>query len=182
MDDALAELKAVLELSDDDPEAHRIYGAISLLRRNFDEAKFHIEKALAVNPNDAHIAAKSANFYSHYGDPEKALALLEHAVTINPHHPDWYWQEFGLAAWANEDFPAASQHLIKSSARTDFDYAYLAASHAAMGNSKEANNCVQLFRGISSNMTARIYSDRQPFRLSEVRQRLEDQLLAAGLR
>ncbi len=181
IDAAFDELNKALELNDDEPEAHRIYGAISQMRREFDQAKYHIDKALAINPNNSHVLAKSANFYSHFGEPEKALELLERAVTVNPHHPDWYWQEYGLACWVGENYTAAIEHLVKLTARTDFDHAYLAASHAALGNVDEANNNARRLKAINPETTAESFADRQPFRLDAMRSRLKEQLMAAGL-
>jgi len=181
VDEALGELNKVLALDEEDPETHRMYGAICAWRRNFDEAKFHIDKALTVNPNNAHVLAKSTNFYSNYGDPEKALELIKRAITINPHHPDWYWQEFGLACWANEEYEAATEHLVKSSTRADVDHAYLAASHAALGNAAEAEGNARRFEEINPDTTAEMFVNRQSFRLDEMRARLADQLTTAGL-
>ena len=181
VDDALEELTKALALNEEEPEAHRIYGSISLWRRDFERGKFHIDKALTANPNNSHVLAKSANFYSHYGEPKKALELLEHAVTINPYHQDWYWQEFGLACWANKDYENATAHLIKSTAMTDTDYAYLAASHVALGNGAEAEQNARRFEEINPDSTAEIFAERQSFRLDAVRTRLKQQLTTAGL-
>lgn len=181
VDDALVELKKVLASNSEDPEANRIYGALSLMRRDFEQAKFHIDRALAANPNNAHLLGKSANFYSHYGDPAKALELLERAVTINPHHPDWYWQEFGFAHWVAESYGAAVEHLNRSTVLTDFDHAYLAASHVAMGEPEKAAREVERFRAINPETTAKLFAARQPFQHGETRERLRQQLVAAGL-
>lgn len=180
VDDALIELNQALELNEEEPEAHRIYGAICVMRRDFEQAKFHIDKALAANPNNAQVLGKSANFYSHYGEPERALELLERAVTINPHHPDWYWQEFGLAHWVNEAYGAAVDCLNRSTGLADFDHAYLAASHAALANSVAASESASRFQGINPQTTAEIFTIRQPYRHAETRDRLKQQLVSAG--
>lgn len=181
VDDALVEVNKVLESNDEDPEANRIYGAICLMRRDFEQAKFHIERALAANPNNPHLLGKSANFYSHYGDPAKALKLLERAVTINPHHPDWYWQEFGLAHWVAESYGEAVEYFNRSTVLADFDHAYLAASHGVLGEPEKAARNAERFQAINSETTARLFAVRQPFKHSETRERLREQLVAAGL-
>ena len=181
LNDARDELNKVLEQDADDPETHRIYGAISMVRRDFDMAKFHTDKALTANPNNAHILASSARIYSLYGEPKKALEFIERAIIINPHHPDWYWQNFGLACWADEDYDATTSHLSKLVVQSDFEHAYLAASQAALGNDAEANHHAHRFAEINPETTAEIFATRQPFRLDAMRTRLKDQLTYAGL-
>ncbi len=177
----LDELKTVFEINEDEPEAHRIYGAISLYQGEFEQARFHVEKALAANPNNPHILAKSANFFSHYGMPQKSLELLNYAVAINPHHPDWYWQEFGLAHWVSENYAASIDHFSRSTSLADFDHAYMAASHVGLGEDNAAARNAQHFREINPETTADIFAVRQPFRSEEVRQRLKQQLVEAGM-
>jgi adenylate cyclase len=179
--DELVELDKVLELDSEDPETHRMYGGICMLRRDFELAKFHFDKARDINPHNSHILARSAHFHCHYGEPETALELLDRAISINPHHPDWYWQVFGLACWVNEDYESATRHLVKSAARTDYDHAYLAASHAALGNDAEANSNARRFEEINPETTAEIFATRQPFRDPDLGERLKLQLTTAGL-
>lgn len=176
LDEAVTEVQLALESDENDPEAHRIMGAILLMRRDYERARFHIDRAMEINPNNSHVLAKSGNFYSYYGDPSKALELLEMATHLNPHHPDWYWQEFGLAAWAAGDYAAAIGHLQKSAVLTDFDHVYLAASHAALGNNGAAAENLVHYRRINESLTTHAFADLQPFRLDEVRERLNGQL------
>jgi adenylate cyclase len=181
LDDCQAELDKVLELDNQDPETHRMCGSISLLRRDFELAKFHFDKARDINPNNSHILANSARFHCHYGEPETAFKLLDRAIAINPHHPDWYWQIYGLACWVNEDYEAATKHWVKLAARADYDHAYLAASHAALGNGAEANASARRFEEINPETTAEIFATRQPFRDPNLGTRLKLQLTTAGL-
>ncbi|MEM7427193.1 MAG: tetratricopeptide repeat protein [Pseudomonadota bacterium] len=181
LDDALHELNQALALDENEPEAHRIYGAICMVKRDFEKAKFHIDKAVAANPNNAHVLAKSANFYAHYCDAERAIELLEHAIAINPHHPDWYWQEFGIACWVKEDYAAAVDHLSKLTQRTDSDYVFLAVCLGALGDEAGAKANAEGFRKIAPKSTAKMFAARQPFRLDEVRARLVRQMNAAGI-
>ncbi len=72
-------------------------------------------------------------------------------------------------------------HLVKSAARADYDHAYLAASHAALGNDAEANSNARRFEEINPETTAEIFITRQPFHDPEIGERLKLQLMAAGL-
>jgi len=181
LDNAKTELDKVLEQDAEDPETHRMYGAISLIRREFDQGKYHIDKALAANPNNSHILASAAYFYTHYGEPDHAVELIDRAMIINPQHPDWYWQNLGHACWGQADYEAAVAHIIKQARLTDFDYAYLAASRAALSNSKEARRDIDHLKEINADMTAEFFANRQPFRLEKMRSCLKEQLISAGL-
>lgn len=180
VNDAKEELDKVVELDPDDPETQRMYGAICLIRREFEQGKFHVDKSLAANPNNSHILASAANFYTRYGEPKRAIELIERAMIINPHYPDWYWQNLGHACWAEADYQSATGHFIKQARLSDFDYAYLAASNAALGNAPDANSYVGHLKEINQDTTAQVFADSQYFRLEEMRDRLKTQLAEAG--
>lgn len=62
LEEALTYVKTALSLDAGESEAHRILGAIHLMNRDFERAEKHINRASVLNPNDADIMTKAANF------------------------------------------------------------------------------------------------------------------------
>jgi TolB-like protein/Tfp pilus assembly protein PilF len=77
-------------LDDRDHVTHCILGRILLYRREFEAARDHLGRALALNPNDADVLAHLAGGYAYLGEPERGLACGEDARALNPLHPQWY--------------------------------------------------------------------------------------------
>ncbi|TIP95713.1 MAG: hypothetical protein E5X58_01555 [Mesorhizobium sp.] len=82
--------KKAVALDDTDPLPHVILGWVHHGRREFDRAKEHLERAMAINPNDADTLAKSALALAWSGDGAAVIELAEAAIRLNPHFPGWY--------------------------------------------------------------------------------------------
>ena len=85
-----------LEIDQNDHEAHRIMGAISLVRGDFELARHHQERAMELCPSDAYIMGKNAALLVYLGEPEKALEIVQHAMRINPFCPDDLFVDEGM--------------------------------------------------------------------------------------
>jgi TolB-like protein/DNA-binding SARP family transcriptional activator len=82
-------LKAV-ELDDADHIPHVILAWAHIWQRDFEEARHELERALALNPNDADLLAESCGAWKYLGEPEAAIAAGNLALRLNPLHPPWY--------------------------------------------------------------------------------------------
>jgi adenylate cyclase len=61
-----------------------------LYSRQHDEAMAEYAQALTLNPNDSDILAEYADALSYVEQPERGLELMDKAMRLNPHYPDWY--------------------------------------------------------------------------------------------
>jgi adenylate cyclase len=77
-----------------------------------DRADDHYSKAVELNPNHANIAAKFASFLSYTGRPQAAAASVTRAIRLNPHHPDWHWQDLGLALYVGGRYTEAVKAML----------------------------------------------------------------------
>src|SRR5690606_7405530 len=59
--------------------------------REFDRAGRHVERALALNPNDADMLVQSGLSLAYLGDPARGITTTEAAIRLNPFHDDWYF-------------------------------------------------------------------------------------------
>jgi adenylate cyclase len=183
VDDAMARVQKALSLDENESEAHRIIGAIYLHRdRQFDRAEYHITKAVTLNPNDANTAAKAAELYSYTGRSQEAVASVKRAMRLNPHHPDWYWQELGLALYVGGQHTDAINAFNRIANLVEFDYAYLAACCVALGEIEQAKSHIANMHQIRPRASIRYYEQSQPYKNDSDLQRFLDALRKAGLK
>ncbi len=180
-------------LDDSDPMVQVILGRILLYRRRFDEAAFHVDRALSLNSNDTDVLVHAALCRTYLGDPESALALGKKAMRLHPAFPPYYGGPVGLALFAlgrdAEVLAIGSQTPI--SMFVDIP-AFLAASCALSGDLERARFYLAEFL---SQLGDRITFGRppdpgeplrwllhvNPFRRPEDIERLEQGLRLAGL-
>ena len=126
-------------LDDADPMVQVVLGRILLYRRQFNEAAFHVDRALSLNPNDTDMLVHAALCRAYLGDGESALALGTKAMRLNPCFPPYYTAPVGLALFIlgrdAEVLEVGSQAPI--STFVDIP-AFLAASCALTGNLERA--------------------------------------------
>ena len=79
-----AALKA-LQLDDDLAEAHAAYGGVLSEGYEFAEARYHLERAIELDPNNA-IAheALGLEIFMNFGEPDRGLAEVRHAQELDP--------------------------------------------------------------------------------------------------
>src|SRR6185436_16605193 len=78
------------QLDDADAIVQVVLARILIYRRRFDEATYHVDRALALNPNNTDVLVQASICRSHLGDGESALELAARAMRLNPAHPPWY--------------------------------------------------------------------------------------------
>jgi TolB-like protein/tetratricopeptide (TPR) repeat protein len=84
-------------LDDGDAVVQVVLGRILLYRHRYDEAEYHVGRALALNPNDTDVLVHAGLCRGYLGDGESALALARKAMRLNPSYPSWYTAPEGLA-------------------------------------------------------------------------------------
>ena len=138
---AIANARKALALDDTDSEAHRRLGGIYLFRGDHEQAEFHLDKALSLNPNDADSWAYRALYCIYDGRPLEALEPLGRATRRNPFHPSWYLWFIGLAHYGARQYEAAIGPLktaIGLFPKFVAPRRHLAASYARLGRLEEA--------------------------------------------
>lgn len=183
IDECRARVQKALLIDENESEAHRIMGAMSLHRdRKYDRAEYHMNKAVSLNPNDANTAAKVAELFSFTGRPQEAVASVKRAMSLNPQHPDWYWQEMGLALYVGGQYTEAINAFNRIANPVEFDHAYLAVCCVALGEIDQAKSHVADLRNMSSRASIRIYEKTQPYKNAADLERFIDALRKAGLK
>ncbi len=79
------------QLDDSDHIIQLVLGRILLYRRRFDQAEEHIEKSMALNPNDADCLVQIASCKGYFGKPAEDEKLFAKALRLNPYRNIWYY-------------------------------------------------------------------------------------------
>jgi len=143
---AFEHARRAVELDDSDHVSHCILSRVHLFRRAFELAEKHLERAMALNPNDADCLARMAATRAQLGDAAAGIALGEAALALNPRYPDWY---VGLISLA---YLMAARHeeavaLMERAPDVFIDTrAFLAIAYAYLGNRAKARENAAAFR------------------------------------
>lgn len=135
------------ELDETDHVVQTVLGRIQLFRRNFGQARAHFERALALSPNDAETLVQIAIWTGYLGDGERAVAMAEKALRLNPLHGPSYFVYAALPYFFTRqlDRTLALLHAAPADMMVD-QPAFIAACHAHRGELPEARAALAQFR------------------------------------
>ena len=168
--------------------AHQVASAMNIFRREYDEAIYEANRAIALDPNDhrAHWMMAWALIYA--GSPEDAVEFAKAAMRLDPHYAAPNLSLLGLAHFSMGKLEEAvtlfeRAHVYNPDLRGLS--APLAAAYAHLGREKEAQLALVNYRNEWSwwGWSPDLLRVMQffPFKDPEVADRLADGLLKAGL-
>jgi adenylate cyclase len=162
-----------LEIDQNDHEAHRIMGAISLQRGDFELARHHQERAMELCPSDAYIMGKNAALLVYLGEPEKALEIVQHAMRINPFCPDDLFVDEGMCYFWLEKYSNAANcfRKIKTPSRESLFY-FAATLFKLEEEKKSAETLKQAFK--MTDMSVEDFLLTQHYQNPELKQELRE--------
>ncbi len=144
-DKAMGYATKALDLDDGDHHVHCIVGIVLLHTRDFGRARYHLDKAERINPNDARSLANAAMAWGLMGESERAIRAAELAIRLDPFHPDWYLTALGFAYYVAKDYERAIAAMEVAPDGICDTRLYLAAAHAQAGNPDAARPHVDEF-------------------------------------
>ncbi len=162
-----------LEIDQNDHEAHRIMGAISLVRGDFELARHHQERAMELCPSDAYIMGKNAALLVYLGEPEKALEIVQHAMRINPFCPDDLFVDEGMCYFWLEKYSNAANcfRKIKTPSRESLFY-FAATLFKLEEEKKSAETLKQAFK--MTDLSVEDFLLTQHYQNPELKQELRE--------
>ena len=162
-----------LEIDKNDHEAHRIMGAISLVRGDFELARHHQERAMELCPSDAYIMGKNAALLVYLGEPEKALEIVQHAMRINPFCPDDLFVDEGMCYFWLGKYSEAVNCFRKMKTPDRESIFYLTASLSKLGEGiKSAETLKQAFK--MTDLSVEDFLLTQHYQNPELKQELRE--------
>jgi len=180
-DKGLKYIKKAIELDENNAEAHRIMGSYQLSLRNFEAAEYHHCRAMALNPSNAYIRARSAAFYTFNRQPERSLELIAEAEALDPFLPVWCLEERGVALYNLGKHTEAISALNSLAFQTFRSRAYAGACAMALGDPERARSAIAEAISISPDLTVSKLLTRETYRYPEDSERLRTLLIEAGL-
>jgi TolB-like protein/Tfp pilus assembly protein PilF len=145
---AVRNAETAVAMDDRDHLTHGILGMLYQFPRDFGRARMHVERSYALNPNDADNLAHLSLALAYLGDAEVGIEKARTAMRLNPYHDYWYQTFTGICCFIARRYEEGIDHMALA-ADPGFDIpAYLAASHAYLGQMKEARRCVERYREI----------------------------------
>ena len=145
LDEALGEMETALDIDNSDAWSHGVFAQLLFLRHEDEKAQIHFNRALALNPNDADVAAVYANILTYWGRWREALAWIGTAKQLNPFPPNLYHWYHALALYSGREYEQAVKVLIEARALDRWSHGLGAACHAQLGRLAEARSEAELF-------------------------------------
>ena len=136
--DCFESVTQALEIDANDPEAHRIMGAIKLRNRDFELAQYHHERARDLCPSDAYIRARYATLLIYLGEPEQALEEIHRAMRVDPFCPDLLFEDEGMSHYWLGNFSEAVDSFRKLKVPTRNSLFYLAAAFSKIDETEKS--------------------------------------------
>jgi adenylate cyclase len=156
-------------------------GFACLYKKRHDSSLAAYERALELNPNDADILAEMGDSLVYSGQAERAVQLLDRAMRLNPYYPDWYLWYLGDAYFHLGNYERTIDTVGRMRDRSEA-HRLLAASHALLGQMKEARFHAEQVLKVHPNFSVQHWRNVPPYKdLSHLRPFIEG-LRKAGLK
>ena len=177
---AIDAAKFALSLDERESETHRILGSLYFYIREFQLSGYHFKEARRLSPSDAHIAVKMARFYAYIDEHEKAIKTVKRAIRLNPMHPGWYWQEWGIINYSMGEYGKSIDAYYKNWELGAYDLALIAASHVALKDIESAKEVAQKALAMEPKLSAYRLTMFETYQDKAKHQLLYDRMIAAG--
>ncbi|HSD10928.1 MAG TPA: hypothetical protein VLF14_08080, partial [Candidatus Binatia bacterium] len=189
---AFAAARRAVELEDGDAVVHMVLARVHLYRREFAQTEHHLDRALALNPNEADLLSQAAMCYAYLGGGERGLELARKAIRLNPFHDDWYLGCLALPLFSLRRNAEGVEVAAKAPTATVDLPAYLAGGYARLGDAERASAYLAMFladfeekiifgRAPEPGEPLRWVMHVNPFRREEDTEYLAEGLRLAGL-
>ena len=162
--------------------AHIILGRIHIFYHQYDEAKAEIDRAIAINPNDANGLAGRGNILMWSGQTDAAIEALELAQRIDPELNAIDRFALSLAYYLKGRYDAAIEQAelnLRKTAGANFSRIVLAAAYAQHNRAEDAARVVTTIHRIDPTFDPQEFGTK--FLNSVDLEHLRDGLRKAGL-
>ena len=182
---SLAQLYAehAIEKNPKEPFARLVASWAAIFLKDLDRAKSEAEIAVSLNPNYAFAYNCLGSIHTYSGRPLEAIAVIEHAMRLDPAWSKQYLHFLGTAyllAGKYETAAALLRQRILLVPETDFSRAILASALGHLGQVEEARMIWDELQKINPRYSFREHFARLPFRQEDV-EKVAEGLAKAGL-
>jgi TolB-like protein len=182
LDEAYRLAMRAVELDDGDSTCHSLLAQVCLYRRSFDLALEHMQRSMALNPNNQWNAADMGLILVYLGRADEALAWNQRARQIDPYFDQpWYWRQSGLTCMVLGRYEEALKLFARHPVRKHYIAAYMAGCHARLGDLESARARVAECLSLRPGFSVRHWMAKEPFKIEAEAARIAESLHLAGL-
>jgi adenylate cyclase len=175
------ELEIAMRLDDHDSDVHRVYAAVCLTKDEHEQAMYHQERALALNPNDDLIVVQQGEMLTWLGKAEEGISWILKAMRLNPFHPERFWNHLGRAYFVAKRYQDAIGAVRRIATPDQYHFAFMAAIEARLGNMAAAAQYVKEVLARNPAFSIKAYMETLHYKRPEDLEHHREALLAAGL-
>lgn len=171
-----------LTLDDSEVRARVILARVHIFHQRYKQAEAEIERAMAINPNDAQSLAGRGNILMWLGQTDAAIEALEQAQRIDPDLNAIDRFALGLAYYLKRRYDAAIEQVelnLRETAGVNSSRIVLAAAYAQQNRTEDAARVVTDIRRIDPTFDPQEFGTK--FLNAVDLERLRDGLRKAGL-
>ena len=157
-DRCVAAAQKALELDEGDSECHRILSEIYLFQRKHDQAEYHNQRGLSLNPNDFRLVVQRGYLLAYLGRAEEGVEWIDKVLKLDPFHPENYYANLGIVLHAAHRYAEAVAVFKRVPRPQTTHHAYLASCHAHLDQSDLAKEHVEKIREQEPGFTIARYA------------------------
>ena len=131
-------LERARSLDEDDCEVHRLFADVHLIKREFDQALAHQERALSLNPNDPRMVSQHGEILTWMGRADEGVEWQEKTLRLDPVSEDRRRGNLAQALFVARRYQDAIDTYKRVVSLTMQRHAYLAACHAYLDHGEDA--------------------------------------------
>jgi TolB-like protein len=175
-------VERAMSIDENDTECHRIMCRMALMRGQFAKSEHHLDRALALNPNDPRLVAQRGINFTFLGDPQAAIPWIGRAMRLDPYSAHRYYLDMVRALFMAER-PEEAIIILDRTARAHWEHhLWFAACNAAKGKERTAKHAGEEALALRRTLSiARYINDGFAWTRDEDKVRLRDALAQAGL-
>lgn len=151
-DEVVFELDKAMALDDNDADVHRILAAVAITRNDLTRARFHQDRALALNPNYDLVVVQMGELFTWLGRSEEGVEWIRKAMKLNPHHPARFWSHLGKAHFVGRQYAQAIEAFMHLLAMDAQQHAFVAACYGWLGDRTAASAHVARVRELDREL------------------------------
>jgi TolB-like protein/DNA-binding winged helix-turn-helix (wHTH) protein len=163
-----------LSLDASEVRAHVVLGRIHIFYRQYEQARMALERAIALNPNDANALAGRGNILMWLGQIDAAIGSLEVAQRVDPELNPIDRFALSLSYYLSRRYEASIEQAQINLRRADgahFNHVVLAAAYGQLNRPDEAAQVVTTLRQVDPTFDARVFGSKllNPDNLEDLR-------------
>ncbi|RWM89206.1 MAG: adenylate/guanylate cyclase domain-containing protein [Mesorhizobium sp.] len=177
----MAALDRALALDDNDADVHRILAAVNVNNNELTTARYHQERALALNPNYDLVVVQQGELLTWLGRPEEGIEWIRKAMQLNPHHPERFWSHLGKAHFAARQYGEAIEAFMHLSTMDSVQHAFAAACYGWLGDEIAAAAHLRKIKTLDPQFDLNSFTATLHYAQESDVQHIREGLLKAGI-